>query len=165
MNSINHFFGSVKKCIIISRSQSLTSLLHLKEGATCQDPVPCEAALTTGPICVLIMSDQLVGDLPHLLFSAVLPRRMSSSRFSTSLQVTWQKYPRMRLSHKVLDLTGFCISLTIEMLVCRAIQGILNILHQTHISKASIFLLSSAFNVHVSTLHKKTEKTNHLLRW
>ena len=50
-------------------------------------------------------------------------RRMSFSRFPTSLLVTWPKYPRMRLSHKILNQTGSCISLTFEMSICRAVKG------------------------------------------
>ena len=62
----------------------------------------------------------------------------------------------MRLSHKPLRLISACISLTIEMLVHCTIQGILSILHQTHISETSIFFL-----YHLpSTSMFKTEKTS-----
>lgn len=42
---------------------------------------------------------------------------------------------------------------------CRAIQGTVSILHQAHISKIIIFL-SFLFDVHVSTVYKKTKQTS-----
>ena len=112
-------FGA--KIIIISRSQSLTTVRHLKERTTNHNPVSVKQLLPQSPFAFR-WSDHLVRDLPVFLFPEALPRRISFSRFSTSLLATWPKYFRMRLSSKTLDLTGSCISLTSEMLVHRAVQ-------------------------------------------
>ena len=96
------------------------------------------------------MSDHLVTGLPLSFSPEALPRRMSFSRFLTSLLVTCPKYPTILLPHKTLSLTGSCISLMIEMLVYSAVRRIFSILSQTNIWKASILLASSAFNNYVS---------------
>ena len=98
--------------------------------------------------------------LPLPFSTVVLLKKMFFLRLLSSLLVTCPKYPRMRFSHKTFSLTGSCILLTIEILVRQAKQSILSILHQTHISKASILLLTSVFSVHVSASHRVTEKTS-----
>ena len=80
-------------------------------------------------------------------------------RFPISLLVIRPKYPRMYIS-KLLNPIGSNISLMIEMLVRRTLQSILSIFCQTHSSKAPILLLSSSFNILVSTPYRKIEKTS-----
>ena len=82
------------------------TLLHLKERITYHDPASVKQ---------LLMIDHLDGDLPLSLLAGALARRMSFLRLKTSLLVACTKYPRIRLSHKTISLTGSCILLTIEM--------------------------------------------------
>ena len=121
----------------------------------------CEAALTTKPIRALMMPDHLVGDHLLCLFPGALSRTKENVFFKISnfSRGHMAKKPRMRFLHKILDLTGSRISFTIEMSVRRTVQGILNILHQTHISKASIPLLSSASKAYISVQYRKTKKS------
>ena len=123
-------FHKRKLLFLISSSvgltQSLTTVLQLQESTHhLSRSCACEAVLTAEPIRVLMMSDQLVGDLLITLFPGDLLRRMSFLRFPTSLLVIWPKYPTVRLLHKILNRTSFCILLSIEILVRCAVQDIL----------------------------------------
>ena len=107
-----------------------------------------------------MMLGHLVEDLPHPILPEPLPKRMSYSRFQTSLVVTCLKYPRTNLSHKALSLTASSISVTIGMLGHRAVEIILLIFCQHRIWKVSILLLSSVLNIHVSMVYMKTWRTS-----
>ena len=96
--------------VIISRSQFLTTVLHLKERAIHLNPVPVKQLFPRSPFC--------------FFFSGTLPRKMSFSRFPTSLLITRPKYPRMRFLPKTLSLIDSSILLVIEMLVCHTVQVI-----------------------------------------
>ena len=117
----------------------------------------CETAVMTELVHASMMFEHLVEDLPLLLLPGPLPKRASFLRFPTSLLVTCPKYT----SRNTPSLTSCCTLMTIEMLVCRAVQGILRILHQTQISKALILFLPYTFHIlHVSAAYRKTEKTS-----
>ena len=56
-----------------------------------------EAALSTEPICALIMLEYVVGDRPLIPFTRASPRRMSCLRFQASvLEVLSRKTPTNR---------------------------------------------------------------------
>ena len=56
----------------------------------------------------------------------------------------------------MLSFTNSSSSYTIDLFVLCAAYGSFNICLQTHISKVSVLLLSSAFNVHASSTYKNT---------
>ena len=97
-----------------------------------------------------------IGDLTLPLFQEVL--LTGGYLFQDNQLVSWSHGQNFLECVSGIKYSTWVALLMIKMLVRRAVQSILSILRQIHISKASILLLPSAFNAHFSTPNRKTDK-------
>ena len=109
-------------------------------------------------------SNHLILCHPLLLLPSIFPSIRVSSNES-ALLIRQPKYWSFSFSNSHSNEYSGLISFRMDWLDCLAVQGTLKSLRQQHSSKASIFLHSAFFTVHLSHPYMTIGKTIALTRW
>ena len=105
---------------------------------------------------------------PTISSFVLLPSIFSSIRvfsYEQALHIRWSKYWSFSFSINPSNEYSWLISFRMDWFDLLAVQGTLKNLLQDHSSKASIFLHSAFFMVHLSHPYMTTGKTIALTRW